>query len=251
LFGHKKYYVFFIDDYSKFTWIYLLRKKIDVFKYFRKIIFLQSDWGGEYKRLNSLFRKIGISHQVSCPYTHQQNRVAECKHHHTVEMDLTLLAHASMPLKYWDETFLAAVYLINYTPTKLLSYNTLSSSSSKSHLDYSSFHVFWCVCWHNLRSYNSHKLQLCSIRCVFLGYNNMHKGFKSLDISKGHIYIYWEVIFDESIFPFASLHSNADTRYANNVLLSSSRNNVTSPPLKGRLVTTKIITGCHYLSNNV
>jgi hypothetical protein len=31
-FGHKKYYVSFIDDYSKFTWIYLLRHKSEVFQ---------------------------------------------------------------------------------------------------------------------------------------------------------------------------------------------------------------------------
>jgi hypothetical protein len=33
-FGHKKYYLSFIDDYSKFTWIYLLRHKSKVFQYF-------------------------------------------------------------------------------------------------------------------------------------------------------------------------------------------------------------------------
>jgi hypothetical protein len=58
-FGQKKYYVSFIDDYSKFTWLYLLRNMSDVFKVFlefqslvecrfnRKIISIQSDWGGE------------------------------------------------------------------------------------------------------------------------------------------------------------------------------------------------------------
>jgi histone deacetylase 1/2 len=58
----KKYYVSFIDDYSKFTWIYLLRYKSEVFKYFqefqtlverlfnRKILAMQSDWGGEYEK---------------------------------------------------------------------------------------------------------------------------------------------------------------------------------------------------------
>jgi hypothetical protein len=55
---------------------------------------------------------------------HQQNGDVERKHHHIVEMGLALLAHASMPLKYWDEAFLAVTYLINYTPTKLLSYDT-------------------------------------------------------------------------------------------------------------------------------
>jgi hypothetical protein len=28
--------------------------------------------------------------------------------------------HASMPLKYWDEVFLVAVYLINHTHTRLV-----------------------------------------------------------------------------------------------------------------------------------
>jgi hypothetical protein len=78
-FGRKKYYVSFIDDYSKFTWLYLLHHKSNVFQYFlefqtlverkfnKKIIVVQSNWGGEYEHLNSYFRKLGISHQVSCP----------------------------------------------------------------------------------------------------------------------------------------------------------------------------------------
>jgi hypothetical protein len=36
--------------------------------------------GGEYQKLNSFFQRIGISHHVSCPYAHQQNGSAECKH---------------------------------------------------------------------------------------------------------------------------------------------------------------------------
>jgi hypothetical protein len=42
--------------------------------------------GGEYERLNSFFHRVGISHHVSYPYTHQQNGVAEHKHHHIIEM---------------------------------------------------------------------------------------------------------------------------------------------------------------------
>jgi hypothetical protein len=34
-FGGFKYYVSFINDYSKFTWIYLLKKKSDLFQKFR------------------------------------------------------------------------------------------------------------------------------------------------------------------------------------------------------------------------
>jgi hypothetical protein len=34
-FGNKKYYVSFIDDYSKFTSLYLLHRKSEVFKFFK------------------------------------------------------------------------------------------------------------------------------------------------------------------------------------------------------------------------
>jgi histone deacetylase 1/2 len=107
------YYVSFIDDYSKFTWIYLLKKRSDVYQVFlnfqqlverkfnRKIITMQTDWGGEYEKLHSFFQKVGITHHVSCPHAHQQNGSAERKHRHIVEVGLSLLAHASMPLKYF------------------------------------------------------------------------------------------------------------------------------------------------------
>jgi len=120
--GRYQYYVSFIDDFSKFTWIYLLRNRSEVFQVFlnfqqhverlfnRKIITIQTDWGGEYQKLNSFFQKIGIVHHVSCPHAHQQNGSAERKHRHIVEVGLSLLAQASMPLKFWDEAFLAATY---------------------------------------------------------------------------------------------------------------------------------------------
>jgi hypothetical protein len=99
----------------------------------RKILAMQTDWGGEYQRLNSFFQRIGISHHVSCAHAHQQNRSAhahqqnesaERKHRHIVEVGLTLLAQASMPLKFWDEAFTTAVYLINQTPSKVVGYET-------------------------------------------------------------------------------------------------------------------------------
>jgi hypothetical protein len=37
----------------------------------KKIIAMQTDWGGEYGKPNSFFHKIGISHLVSCPHAHQ------------------------------------------------------------------------------------------------------------------------------------------------------------------------------------
>jgi hypothetical protein len=131
----EKYYVSFIDDYSKFIWIYLIKYKSNVFAKFqkfqtlfeglfnRKIIAIQTNWRGEYQKFNSFF-KIGTTHLVSCPHVHQQNGATERKHRHIVEVGHSLLAHASMPLKFWDEAFISAAYLINHLPSKVIDYHT-------------------------------------------------------------------------------------------------------------------------------
>jgi histone deacetylase 1/2 len=217
-FGHKKYYVSFIDDFSKFTWIYLLKHKSEVFQRFhefqslverqfdRKILALQSDSRGEYKKLNSFFSKTGIVHLVSCPHAHQQNGAAERKHRHNVEVGLSLLAQSSMPLKYWDQAFLTATYLINRTPSKVIEGSTPLEHLYKMQVDYNSLKDFGCACWPNLRPYNPHKLAFRSKQCAFLGYSNLHKCFKCLDIHSGRIYTSQDVVFDETVLPFAKLN---------------------------------------------
>jgi hypothetical protein len=69
--------------FSSLLGSYLLKHKSEVFTTFhlfqqhvecllnRKIVAIQTNWGGEYERLNSFFIKIGVSHRVSCPHTHQ------------------------------------------------------------------------------------------------------------------------------------------------------------------------------------
>jgi hypothetical protein len=55
-------------------------------------------------------------------------------------------------------------------------------------------------------------LSLDKKRCVFLGYSHHHKGFKCLDPSEGRVYISRDVVFDERVFPFSTLHPNAGAR---------------------------------------
>jgi histone deacetylase 1/2 len=229
--GRHDYYVSFIDDYSKFTWIYLLKKKSDVLSAFinfqklverklgKKIITVQSDWGGEYVKLNTFFQAHGISHHVSCPHAHQQNGSAERKHRHIVEVGLALLANAHMPLKFWHEAFLTATYLINMLPSKVIGNDTPVHRLLGTRPDYKSLRVFGCACWPNLRPYNKRKLAFRSTQCVFLGYSPRHKGVKCLEVSTGRVYISRDVVFDEVVFPFQTLHPNAGALLRQEILL--------------------------------
>ena len=79
--GKNNFYVSFIDDYSKFTWIYLLRHKSDAFQRFhdfqnivermfdRKIVAMQTNWGGEYQKLNSFSNALAF-HTMSLARMH-------------------------------------------------------------------------------------------------------------------------------------------------------------------------------------
>ncbi len=85
------YYVSFIDDYSRKTWLYLLKSKDEVFSKFkefkalienlseRKTKILKSDNGGEYtsKEFVNFCKNVGIKRELTTPYNPQQNGVVE------------------------------------------------------------------------------------------------------------------------------------------------------------------------------
>jgi hypothetical protein len=197
-----KYYVCFVDDFSKFTWLYPITAKSDVFAIFQnfklhverffdtKIKAFQSDWGGEFQKLNPFLAQCGISHRLPCPHTHQQNESVERKHRHIVETGLTLLANASMPLKFWDEAFTTTCFLINRLPSPLLHNKSPFEILFHQTPDYAFLKVFCCACWPHLRPYNQHKLD----------FRSKHQ---CLHVPSGRLYISRNVVFDESRFPFA------------------------------------------------
>ena len=65
----------------------------------------QTDLGWEFQVFTNTLCEFGIRHRLSCPSTSQQNGGVERKHRHVVELGLSLLAHASIPLKCWPFAF--------------------------------------------------------------------------------------------------------------------------------------------------
>jgi len=86
-----RWFVTFVNDCTRMTWLSLLKRKDEVFDVFRmfhamvhnrfstKLWILRSYNGGEYVNNNfsAFFQRKGILHELSCSQTSQQNRVAE------------------------------------------------------------------------------------------------------------------------------------------------------------------------------
>ena len=120
-----------------------------------------------------------------------------------MENGLTLLANASLPLMFWNESFRTTVFLINRLPSSILKGQTPLEKLFHTQPNYHTLRVFGCSCYPNIRSFNQHKLACRSIQCIFLGYILNHKGYKYLDPA-GKIIISRNVHFDESTFPYTS-----------------------------------------------
>ncbi|GJS99425.1 zinc finger, CCHC-type containing protein [Tanacetum coccineum] len=127
--GHNKYVITFIDDASRYCYVYLLHAKheaLDKFKIYKQEVELQrqdlikvlrTDRGGEYYD-PVYFQSTGIIHQTTAPYTPQQNGVAERKNRTLKEMVNSMLSYSGLSEGFWGEAMLIACYILNRTPNK-------------------------------------------------------------------------------------------------------------------------------------
>src|ERR1044072_1896389 len=180
-----KYILTIVDAYSKYTWVIPLKLKSDTlsaFVQFKRLVekqfnailkSVQTDGGGEFRPFTKWLQDLGVVHRIICPHTHHQNGTVERKHRHLVETGLTLLAHAQLPLCFWDYAFLTAAYLINRMPTPVLSQKSPFQVLYDKIPDYKFLKVFGCACFPFLRPYNKHKVSYHSRECIFLGYSQI------------------------------------------------------------------------------
>lgn len=119
--NHQKYYVLFVDHYTRYSWLYPLQRKSelkDIFQAFKplvenrfnsKICTLYTDNGGEYLALRKYLSEHGISHLTTPPHTPEHNGLSEHKHRHIVETGLALLSTMYVPKTYWPHAYLCAL----------------------------------------------------------------------------------------------------------------------------------------------
>ena len=110
-----RWFISFIDDHTRVSWVYLLKDKSDaanVFKEFYNIVYTQfnerikmvcTNNGTEYFNLilANFFKNNGILHQSSCIDTPKQNGIANRKNHHLLEVVRSFLFFANVSKYFW------------------------------------------------------------------------------------------------------------------------------------------------------
>ncbi|KAL0561798.1 hypothetical protein IC582_002241 [Cucumis melo] len=208
-YNHYKYYVTFIDDFSKTTWVYLLKTKNEVFSCFQEFFnfitnqynaqvkIFRSDNGTEYvnKEFTNFFKQHGILHQTTCTHTPQQNGVSERKNRHLLEKTRALLLQNNVPKKFWSDAILTATYIINRLPSPNLNNLSPLEILKGRKIDLDHIRVFGCTCFVYIK--RKDKLDKNSVKTIFLGYSSTQKGYKCFDPEQNKLYISRDVVFRE------------------------------------------------------
>lgn len=147
-----------------------------------KIRQFRLDGGGGYMsaKFCHLLSTNGVTHQISYPFTPEQNGCAERKHRLIIETGLTLLFNAFIPSMYWVNAFLTSVYLINRMPMKQLNFISLGKKLFHDKLNCSVLRVFGCAWYPWLRPYSQNKFLPRTKKCILLGYSLNYKGYRCI-----------------------------------------------------------------------
>ena len=216
-----QYFVIFIDDYSRCTWLFLMKSRAELYSIFQKfyveiqtqfnifICVLRSDNAREYfsAPFISFMSQHVILHQSSFVHT-QQNGVAERKNRHLVETARTLLLHCHVPFRFWGDAVLTACNLINHMPSFVfhdqIPHSLLFPDQP---LYYLPSRVSCCTCFVHILTLGQDKLSAKATKCIFLGYSRLQKGYRCYSPEIHRYFLSADVTFFEDSPFFSSSES--------------------------------------------
>jgi transposase InsO family protein len=209
--GERRYFITFIDDFSRKIWVYFLKEKSEAFGVFKKfkalvekesgnfIKALRSDRGGKFtsSAFDSFCEENDIRRNLTAPYSPQQNGVAERMNRTILDMVRSMLKSKNLPKEFWAEAVNCAVYLRNRCPTASVEDMTPHETWYGRKPSVSHFKVFGSVAYAHIPDQKRVKLDDKSVKLIFVGYDSKSKAYKLYDPISKKIHISRDVQVDE------------------------------------------------------
>jgi hypothetical protein len=190
--GGSLYYVIFIDDYSRKTWLYLLKTKDEVFNKFqefkaeienltnKKIKILRTDNGGEYtsKEFIAFCKSARIRRELTVPHNPQQNGVVERKNRSIEETVKALQNFQGLSMFLWGEAAMIAIYVQNISPHRILKDMTPEEAFSSKKPNVENLRIFGCPFYPHIPKDKRNKLEPSGKKGIFVGYSDSSKAYR-------------------------------------------------------------------------
>ena len=204
-----KYILQFIDDNSRYGWVYFLKSKLEVSEVLKnfavmienqvgkRIKCIQSDNGTEFVNatIDDFLKERGIIRRLSVPYNPQQNGVVERRNRTLVEMARCLLLQSGLPTTFWAEAVNTANHVRNRCPTSFLNGMTPLEAFSGYVPYVSYFRKFGSNVLMRSNEQNLGKFETRSIPGIFIGYSDTSKGYRVWIPDKGKVFTSRDVRF--------------------------------------------------------
>jgi transposase InsO family protein len=209
-FSGKRYFITFIDDFSKKCWVYFLKEKCETFEIFKKFkVMVQKsrghyvraliiDRGGEYlsNEFNAYCEKQGIQRYLTAPYTPQQNGIAKRKNRTILDMVRSMIKTKKIPKEFWAETVQCAVYIQSRCPHAILENKTPQELWSGYKPNVAHLRIFRSVAYGKPGPKRT-KLDDKSKKYIFIGYDEKSKAYKLYDPIEKKFVVSRDVVVNE------------------------------------------------------
>jgi transposase InsO family protein len=189
--GGNIYGLIVVDDYSRYTWVFFLSDKSNVFSILKgfakraenefdfKIKKIRSDNGSEFKnsKIEDYCDEKGVKHEFLAKYTPHQNRVVERKNQTLIDMARSLLSEYNVSDSFWAEAINTACHASNGLYCHQLLKKTPSEFLIRRKPNISYFRVFGCKCYVLRKATRLSKFQSKCDERFLLGYSLNSKSY--------------------------------------------------------------------------
>ncbi|GJR07973.1 retrovirus-related pol polyprotein from transposon TNT 1-94 [Tanacetum coccineum] len=210
--NYEKYTLVIVDEYSRYTWVYFLKKKSQAPKTIMsfikrvenqnniKVKQLRTDNGTEFRNriLVNFCDEKGISQNFSSPYTPEQNGFAKRKNKTLIEAAKIMLSGSVFSKQYWTEGVATACYTQNRSTIMKRHLKTPYEIFHKRIPNINFLHVFGCLVFiHNHKDHLG-KFDEKANDGYLLGYSLVSKAFRVFNTRRQQTKETYHVTFNES-----------------------------------------------------